>query len=100
MNKNEVDEIVRAYSTGTMSTHWDKCYLTHQRCALHLLADELKYAMFAISQVVKDGSVIDYWEGKDNTARERIAFLSMRYSVSPMDAMRQKFEQEMRDRHD
>ena len=83
MNKDEVDEIVRAHTTGAMSTHWDKCYLTHPRCALHLLASELKYAMFAISQVVKDGSISDIRDAAMdvcNNARESEE--PDRYSVS------------------
>jgi hypothetical protein len=110
MNKDDIDEIVLAHSTGAMSTHWDKCYLTHPRCALHLLANELKYAMFAISDVVKDGGIEELDEGQDNTSRDRITFLSMRYSdfkkkdwwwtFASVDAMRKKFEQEMMDQND
>jgi hypothetical protein len=108
MNKDEVDEIVLAHSTGTMSTHWDKCYLTHPRCALHLLASYLKYAMFTLDEVLEN-CALDYDLHEGHVAAERADFLVEIYKgnlakdpylAKWLKERWAKFEQEMRDQHD
>jgi hypothetical protein len=112
VNKDDIDEIVRAHTTGAMSTHWDKCYLKHSRCALHLLANELKYAMFALDEVLEN-CALEYDLHEGHVASERAEYLLERYKgrlahrliayphIAPyLKEKWVKFEQEMRDQHD